>query len=179
MIQIGQASATIDTPVEHLMACHRRIEDRLTTLARAGDHLRDDRPAALEAIRRSILFLDSSGVLHTKDEEESLFPKLRPHLSPEELQFLDRLEEQHRAAESVFTELKDVAEELAIAADNFVSVDRRYKKLAARLSALYRPHIQSEDEILTTLVRRTLTDDELRVIAEEMKARREQRKHPL
>ena len=69
MIRIGQPSATIDTPLEHLMACHRRIEERLTTLERAGERLREDRPAALEAILRSILFLDSSGVLHTRDEE--------------------------------------------------------------------------------------------------------------
>lgn len=178
MIHIGQASATIDTPVEHLMACHRRIEDRLATLERAGDHLREDKPAALEAIRKSILFLDSSGVLHTMDEEESLFPRVRPHLTPEELHYLDGLEEQHRAAESVFTELKRVTEELAAAADNSISLESRYKELAARLSALYRPHIQSEDEILTRLARRTLTDDQLKAIAEEMKERREQRQHP-
>jgi hemerythrin-like domain-containing protein len=117
-------------------------------------------------------------VLHTRDEEASLFPRVRPHLTPEELHYLDGLEEQHRTAESVFTELKRVTEELAVAADNFIFLESRYKELAARLSALYRPHIQSEDEILTRLARRTLTDDQLKAIAEEMKERREQRQHP-
>lgn len=178
MINIGQTNATIDTPVEHLIACHRRIEDRLATLERAADHLRGDKPAALEAIRKSILFLDSSGVLHTIDEEESLFPRLRPHLAPEELLYLDGLEEQHRAAESVFTELKDVVEELTVAADNSISLESHYRKLAAWLSSLYRPHIQSEDEILTRLARRTLTADQLKAITKEMKGRRERRTHP-
>ena len=68
MINIGQANAAIDTPVEHLMACHRRIEDRLATLERAADHLRGDKPV---------------------DEEESLFPRVRPHLTPEELHYLN------------------------------------------------------------------------------------------
>jgi len=36
MIQIGAPSATLDAPVEHLMACHRRIEQRLETLIAAG-----------------------------------------------------------------------------------------------------------------------------------------------
>jgi hypothetical protein len=28
MIQIGASAATIDSPIEHLVACHRRIEQR-------------------------------------------------------------------------------------------------------------------------------------------------------
>ena len=31
--------ATLDRPLEHLVACHRRIEERLRTLERVGDHL--------------------------------------------------------------------------------------------------------------------------------------------
>jgi ribulose 1,5-bisphosphate synthetase/thiazole synthase len=36
MIQIGASAATIDTPIEHLIACHRRIEQRLETLINAA-----------------------------------------------------------------------------------------------------------------------------------------------
>lgn len=171
MIQIGHSPATIGTPVEHLMACHRRIEERLATLQRAGASLVSDPHAALEAIRKSVLFLDSSGALHTADEEESLFPRLRPHLTPAESRFLDELETQHQAAESVFAELKRVAIELS-AAGHSPPLESQFQQLAARLSALYLPHIQSEDEILTPLARRTLTEDQLRAISEEMKARR-------
>lgn len=173
MIKIGQANATIDTPIEHLMACHRRIEDRLSTLERAGNHLVKDPQAALEAIRKSITFLDSSGALHTEDEEASVFPRLRPRLSPEEQHYLDSLEEQHREAESVFLELKEIAAEMAASPDRARALESGFRELAARLSAVYRPHIQSEDEILTQMARRTLDEAQLEAITAEMRARRE------
>ena len=55
MIQIGASAATIDTPIEHLMACHRRIEQRLETLIDAAGHMVKDRTGAIEAIRKSFL----------------------------------------------------------------------------------------------------------------------------
>jgi len=54
--------------------CHRRIEERLATLERAAEHLNDRTGAALVAFRSVFEFMDSAGVLHTADEEESLFP---------------------------------------------------------------------------------------------------------
>ena len=146
MIRIGEPAATIDTPLEHLTACHRRIEDRLATLGRAADHWRDAPEAALEAIRKSILFLDSSGALHTMDEEVSLFPRLRPRLTGEEVAHLDRLEQQHREVESVFAELKDVVAEIAASPQQAIPLETRYRELVTWLSGLYRPHIQFEDE---------------------------------
>jgi iron-sulfur cluster repair protein YtfE (RIC family) len=95
MIQIGAPAATLDTPMEHLMACHRRIEQRLETLVAAADHLTGNRQAALDAIEKSITFLDANGNMHTRDEELSLFPRLRPKLSAEEREYIDSLERQH------------------------------------------------------------------------------------
>jgi len=79
MIQIKTAgtageSTTLDAPLEHLMACHRRIEERLATLERAGAALESRRDEALGAIRAAFAFMDSNGAIHTRDEEESLFP---------------------------------------------------------------------------------------------------------
>ena len=172
MIQIGQPNPTIDTPIEHLTACHRRIEERLATLERAGDHLRQDRGAALDAIRSSIRFLDSSGALHTMDEEASLFPRLRPQLSREELAYVDSLEEQHDEAESVFADLKDVAAQLTTTSGNAAVLEGRYRQLTSRLGSLYRSHIRSEDEILSKLARRLIDPDQLKAISEEMRSRR-------
>ena len=112
MIQIGAPSATIDSPIEHLMACHRRIEQRLDTLIKAAGHIGKDRLAALAAIASNLHFLDTSGALHTEDEEASLFPRLRPKLSATEIAFVDSLEAQHAEAESIFSELKRLAVEL-------------------------------------------------------------------
>jgi hemerythrin-like domain-containing protein len=173
MIRIGEPATTIDSPLEHLTACHRRIEDRLATLERAADHLRDAPEAALEAIRKSILFLDSSGALHTMDEEVSLFPRLRTRLTPEEVAHLDRLEQQHREVESVFAELEDVVAEIAASPQQAIPLETRYREIVTRLSGLYRPHIQFEDEVLMRLARRLLDQGELENISREMRARRQ------
>jgi len=165
MIQIGAPSATLDTPVEHLMACHRRIEQRLDTLTAAAGHLENDRERALEAIGKSIQFLDSNGAMHTDDEESSLFPRLRPKLSPEELAYVDSLESQHRQAEALYGELKQL---VARASPDV----QQYRDCAERLREFYRAHIQSEDEILTSLARRSLTENELAQISSEMRTRR-------
>ena len=170
MIQIGAPAATIDSPIEHLMACHRRIEQRLDTLVNAADHLVDQRAAALEAIRRSFQFLDTSGAFHTADEEDSLFPRLRPKLSLDELAFVDSLETEHGEADSIYREVKKRASE-AMDQPSTDSI-RQYAECAGRLRALYRKHIQSEDQILTALARRSLDAADIEQISAEMRARR-------
>jgi hemerythrin-like domain-containing protein len=171
MIRIGAPATTIDTPLEHLSACHRRIEDRLGTLGRAADHWRDSPAEALDAIRRSLQFLDFNGALHTLDEEESLFPRLRPRLTAEEAAHLDRLEQQHYEVESVLAELKGVVAELGTLPQP-APFQPRYRELITRLEYLYRPHIQFEDEVLMRLASRVLTEEDLLAIASEMRARR-------
>jgi hemerythrin-like domain-containing protein len=170
MIQIGAPTATIDTPVEHLTACHRRIEQKLDALVTAADHLDSDRQAALRAIANSIQFLDSSGVLHTEDEEQSVFPRLRPSMSAEENAFVEQLEAQHSEAEAIYAELKTLAEQLRL--NTTAQVDS-YRTCATRLRSLYRDHIRSEDDILTPIAKRTLTPAELVLISQEMRERRQ------
>lgn len=168
MIQIGAPSATLDSPLEHLTACHRRIEQRLDTLVKAADHFATDRGQALAAIARSIEFMDSNGVLHTRDEEESLFPRLRPKLTPDETAFVDQLESQHQEAETIFAELKQIVDQRV--PDNRIE---NYRDCAHRLNSLYRAHIQVEDEILAALARRSLSAADLQQISHEMRSRRE------
>lgn len=172
MIHIGQAHATIDTPVEHLMACHRRIEERLDTLERAGDHLGSNRQVALEAIAKSMAFLGSSGVLHTRDEEESVFPRLLPRLTAVELRFVQTLEAQHREAECVYDELKYTVAQMMDAPEIGDALMIAYQAQVSRLAAMYRLHIQSEDEILVRIARRALDADQIRAISQEMRNRR-------
>jgi hemerythrin-like domain-containing protein len=170
MIQIGAPAATIDSPIDHLMACHRRIEQRLDTLFNAADRIEIDRAGAQTAIQNSLRFMDTSGERHTEDEEASLFPRLRPKLSSQEIAFLDSLEEQHVKAGSIYSELKQAA--LALAAEPTADSIRRYRECAQRLRSLYRDHIRAEDEILTALARRSLDAGEIHEISREMRARR-------
>jgi hemerythrin-like domain-containing protein len=172
MIQIGAPSATLDAPVDHLMACHRRIEQRLDTLTAATDHLQSDRQAALDAIRKSLLFLDSNGAMHTADEEDSLFPRLRPKLSAQELDFLDKLEQQHVEADALYADLRRTVSEISSEPSVPDDLIERYRDCAQRLRELYREHIAAEDSVLTPIARNKLTESDLAQLTDEMRRRR-------
>jgi hemerythrin-like domain-containing protein len=167
MIKIGRKPALIESPIEHLTACHRRIEDRLETLERAGEWLASEEEAkkaeAREAIASALRFLDSSGAMHTADEESSLFPRLLPKLEAGEREYVEGLERQHREVDEAYAELK------AAAAN---SEAERYGAAAARVARLYRDHIASEDQVLPAIARRCLSAGDLGAIAAEMRERR-------
>jgi len=175
VIKIGAPSATIDSPVEHLMACHRRIEDRLDTLVRAADYLESDRDSALAAIAKSLQFLDSSGVQHTMDEEDSVFPRLRERVSADQVAYLDSLEQDHEHAESVLASLRLLVQEAVRQSPVEPTLIDRYRACAEDLRLLYRRHIRSEDEILTAMAKQNLSQKEIAEISDEMRTRRQSR----
>jgi hemerythrin-like domain-containing protein len=173
MIQIqpsGVAPASPEQPLEHLAACHRRIENQLAVLRRAGEHFQDRPAEALEAINSSLRFFNISGRLHTEDEEESLFPRIVGKVAEEEAKYLQDLEEQHRRVDHLWEELQNVIAQLR----EQITLDRIawYRTLAAELSERYQAHIQSEDTVLTEIARRTLQTADLEQIRDEMRARR-------
>lgn len=161
-------SATLDRPLDHLVACHRRIEERLATLERVIPHLGTRRFEALEAIAGCFRFFDTNGAWHTADEEESLFPRLEPALTEEERAYLQELERQHDEAEGVYGQLKQAVEGLRRGHAN----EAAYQALVERLCALYRAHIASEDARLPEIGRRILSAAGLAEVSREMKQRR-------
>lgn len=163
--------STLDRPLDHLMACHRRIEDRLDTLQRAGDHLGTRLAEALGAVHSSLRFFDSNGVLHTEDEEQSVFPRLRPRLRDQDRDYVASLEQQHDEADALYAELKEIVGKLDAGAADARLIER-YQATVSRLASLYREHIASEDDALVRLGREHFTEDELRQISAEMKRRR-------
>ena len=169
-IQMEKSPPVADSPLEHLTACHRRIEQRLDIFERAGAALEQTPEAALVAITNSIRFMDLSGALHTADEEESVFPRMRASLSQSEIEYLDQLESEHLEADKLYHRLKDAAAALhcAVTAESVAA----YRAVASQLGALYRRHIASEDASLAELGKRTLTSADLESIQFEMRARR-------
>jgi hemerythrin-like domain-containing protein len=172
MINIRSAppSATLDTPIDHLGACHRRIEERLQTLERVGPHLLDRTAEALTALQAVFWFFDSSGATHTADEEESFFPRLAANLTPEEQQFLYELEREHAQADAIYDSLKTHVAQLTNPPTP--AEVTRYNDLAAELCTLYRKHIKSEDARFPAIAARILTPADLDAISQEMKHRR-------
>ena len=53
-IQLEKAPPVASGPIEHLVACHRRIEQRLDIFERAGAVLDSDPEASLAAIQNHI-----------------------------------------------------------------------------------------------------------------------------
>ena len=175
MIQIGATPAGLESPIEHLVACHRRIEQRLDTLVKAADHLEfanseDEKDRARAAISNSFAFLETSGALHTEDEEASLFPRLREIASSQEIAFMNGLEAQHAEADGLYRALKTSAVTLASSPEI-----ERYRECAKALRDFYRAHIRTEDEILTVLATRLLSAAALGEISREMRERRASR----
>ncbi|MBI2685934.1 MAG: hemerythrin domain-containing protein [Acidobacteria bacterium] len=169
-IQPKTHGPTLDSPIEHLNACHRRIEERLDTLERAGRHLQTRSDEALTAIRSAFRFFDSNGVKHTADEEESFFPRMSAHLAPGERQFLENLHTEHEQTEGLYAELTGHVAKMANPPT--ASDVQRYTELAAALCSLYRQHIRNEDARFPAIAQRILTTDDLTAIGQEMKHRR-------
>jgi hemerythrin-like domain-containing protein len=163
-----KSAATLEQPLEHLIACHARIEERLRMLEKIAAHLDSRREEALSLLDRVFQFFDTNGEWHTQDEEESLFPRLAARASEEERGYLEDLAAQHDEAGHVYAALKSAAARLKDGAHG----GAQFTRLVERLCALYRPHIASENRALTELGSRLLSAADLAEVASEMKRRR-------
>src|SRR3974390_758327 len=134
------------------MACHRRVEERLEMMGRAAAHLGDQREAALDAFAAAFRFMDTSGALHTADEEESLFPRLMPLLESGERDYLSGLEHDHPVAHGLYADLKAAVAQFA----DEPQAQARLSGLVERLARIYRRHIASENETLQAIARQRL-----------------------
>ena len=159
-----KAQATVDRPLEHLVACHDRIEERLKTLERAAAAL-DTRPGeARDALMSVFQYFETSGILHTEDEERSVFPRMQASLTGEEREYMAELEQQHREAEALYARLKQAPSAGMDAA--------AYRDVVERFCILYRAHINSENTRLMEIAGRVLENGDLVEISREMRARR-------
>ncbi len=159
-----------DKPIEHLAACHRRIEQRLETLERAASVFATRREEAFEAIRSAMEFLDTNGARHTEDEEESLFPRLLPNLSAEDAAAVEGLQQEHAEAEAAYAALKAILLRVPDTIDDVWA--GQYRSAVAGLNEIYRGHIAGEDMLFPRLAAAVLSEADLAAIAGEMKGRR-------
>ncbi len=164
-------STTLDRPLDHLIACHRRIDDKLSVLERASEHMGDRTEEALHACHSTFAFLDSAGMLHIEDEEQSVFPRIRIHASANELNYLHDLESQHHELDACVSRLKSLTKQLE---RDPAPPDAReaFAKTVVKLASLYRAHMNSENEVLTEIGRARLDEAALAEISFEMRLRR-------
>jgi hemerythrin-like domain-containing protein len=173
-IQIGaRPDSGFDDPIGMLKDCHRRIESFLGILcvavgrAQSRSLTNEER----DAVQAALQYFRTGGQRHTRDEEESLFPRLRKSAvdSSEEI---DRLENDHHEA----NRLHGSVERLYVAwieSGGLSSYDTvQLLSETARLKQLYSDHIQTEETIVFARALQVLDSHAIEAIGTEFRFRR-------
>lgn len=165
----GHTAPSFDDPVGMLHACHRRIEKQLATLDRLQRHLPEHGcdADARSAARNILRYFDTAGMNHHADEEHSVFPRLVLAAGAEAKTLTIELERQHGVLAESWTHMRALL--AGIAAGQRANLSPR-DVLSFREA--YARHIALEEQTLLPLAQSSLDADALRVIGEEMAARR-------
>jgi hemerythrin-like domain-containing protein len=177
-IQIGkEPDHDFGAPLGLLSDCHRRIEHFLAVLVALvdrGDQLNEGGRRDLEG---ALDYFAKSAPLHTADEEESLFPRLRQSTDETALRALttmDRLERDHQEAAGHHAAVDRLGR--AWLSRPLEAAERSsMRSHLKRLQELYSAHIAVEDRDLFPAAARVLGEAELDAVGREMAARRRAR----
>jgi hemerythrin-like domain-containing protein len=175
-VQIGaKPDSGFDDPLGMLADCHRRIERFLSILCGVAQRAQG-RPLSgeeHEAIEAALGYFREAGPRHNRDEEDSVFPRLRERGADEVLDKMSRLESEHSEASALHDEMARLYSRWI--ADGHLSTgdELRIKSIATRLLDIYREHIRIEEEIVFPCAARLIAPPELAAIGAEFKARRE------
>ena len=147
-----------DNPIRMLERSHDRLmeeADALCAAIVAG--------APREQLEEAVSFFERQGVRHERDEEESLFPRLRDRLGGT---LLDDLPRQHRQHEQLCAQLRRLLDAPAR------ETGPALLETAESLRQSYRDHIDLEENALLPAAESMLDADELAEVHAEMQARR-------
>jgi hemerythrin-like domain-containing protein len=159
---------SFDDPLGMLAACHRRIERQLATLARLQRHLPEygcDTDARTAA-RNVLKYFDTAAANHHADEEHSVFPRLAG-VATDAGALLKGLARDHAALAVQWRKLRPML--AAIAGGQRANLSPRQVQV---LAAAYAAHIAREEGELLPLAARVFDAGTLRIVGEEMAARR-------
>ncbi len=169
--------STTGNPLGLLGDCHRRIErflDWLIAIAEQaqGEKL-DDLQAPLFAV--ALRYFREAAPNHTRDEEESLFPRLRLKINDENratMALLDGLHADHEEAEIKHRRVDELGR--AWLTNEHLSAEDTLSLIALlkELRTTYEKHIAIEDNELFPLANKLLDRKELEGLAAEMADRR-------
>lgn len=179
-VQIGaRPDAGFDNPLGMLKDCHRRVEWFLDVLYRVARRAHG-RPLDAEetnAVQAALLYFRTSGPRHTRDEEDSLFPRLRAlastkPLAAQLLEELARLEADHGQA----SQLHDETDRLFT---RWIAEGALSPPLAAQLdfatgelARIYSTHIAVEEGLVFRHAAELFSPRELEAMGHEFRARR-------
>jgi hemerythrin-like domain-containing protein len=177
-ITIGKkAESDFSNPLGLLSDCHRRIEKFLDVLIKVtsqarGAELNDDRRTSLEVALR---YFREAAPKHTRDEEESLFPRMlasADERARSAISLLDDLNADHVNADAVHAEVEVLGSRWL--SDGVLSAEltNRLSELLNQLHSTYQTHIAVEDGEVFPLAGQILSAAELTAVGREMATRR-------
>ena len=177
-ITIGQKTENdFSNPLGLLGDCHRRIErflDVLIEITRQsrGALLTEDQRNGLEAALR---YFREAAPKHTRDEEESLFPRMLAQADESvatALSSLDQLQDDHTIAEASHLEVEALGQRWL--SEGLLSSDsiRQLTELLDGLRSTYQRHIAVEETEVFPLAGRILSKEDILDVGREMSARR-------
>lgn len=175
-VQIGVRPHSAADPMGLMSDCHRRIEMFLAALERAGQAL--ERPAdgtLRDGLAAALRYFREAAPKHNADEEASLFPRLRATGSAEAaeaLALLERLEREHRWADSLHATVDALGEKYLAHGPLPAAEAARFRAAVAELRAMYGEHIGLEDQVVFPLAVRLLSPEAKAEVTREMAARR-------
>lgn len=175
-VQLGAAPENdFHNPLGLMSDCHRRIETFLSALLRVVQEADNEplSPYYQHGLKAALTYFREAAPLHTLDEEDSLFPRLRQTRSGQRvLLCVERLEDEHQKADLWHTEVEELGmqwlQEGSLLSEQRARLNRRLEQL----HDLYDHHIKVEDEKLFPLAAKVLTPEQLVEIGQEMKQRR-------
>ena len=168
--------ANFGDPIAWMMDCHRRVENFLSILVKAGAlHGRQLTGEERHPLGAALRYFREGAPKHTEDEEQSLFPRLRSLRSPDIkplLVYPDGLERDHCVADRWHRELNQPGVQWLTVQTLPAAEAGRFRALTRDLAHLYQHHIAVEEQRVFPAVAAKLSADELRLMGEEMEARR-------
>ncbi|MCC7383891.1 MAG: hemerythrin domain-containing protein [Deltaproteobacteria bacterium] len=169
-ISIGRRKDPGDL-VDTLLDCHeriRRFSGIAQRLADAQGAAEADIAEAAESVRR---YFREGLPHHVADEEESILPRLRGK-DPDADRALETMEREHRSHEPRLARLVELCTTLATTPSRHPELAADLRTLSTELAEELERHLALEEEVTFPAIRRHLSEDQQRTIAEEMSRRR-------
>ena len=167
------AAAGFDAPLALLSACHQRITKQCATLQRLVAHLVSHGAdgAAQQAAEQVMRYFDTAGHHHHQDEEQDLFPALLEAMAGSDAvclrEMMARIAKEHHALDAAWNTLR--SQLVALVQGDAAALD---PACVAGFVTLHQRHIEFEEGELLPMAARLLSDEQLQVIGQAMRARR-------
>ena len=177
-ITIGKKTESdFSNPLGLLSDCHRRLEKFLDVLIKVtsqarGAELNEDQRHALEAALR---YFREAAPKHTRDEEESLFPRMlaaSDQRARSAMSLLEDLSADHELADAGHAEVEALGSRWLSEGVLSSESTARLTESLDQLQSTYQKHIAVEDGEVFPLAGNILSSAELAAVGQEMAARR-------